>query len=216
MWLWKDCAYEPKTQETTALYYEEDLDLVTSGLFVKLRKVVRMKGNAVIIAMLKLIWERWHSSHDCFLEDLIPTRLPNPELRLPMKADYFFLPNLCRDGKGYKEQAALGISNSSSKALKKSGKLQLTQKSWGESPKPGLSAALPSCEIEERVKQGHSTGAGDSFSTTSLLGRLLRPWNWKSQDRNHIGHGSESMSTIQPCIFYLPLIWRFWCLTSCR
>lgn len=78
MWLWKDCAYEPKTQETTALYYEEDLDLVTSGLFVELKKVVRMKGNAVIIAMLKLIWGRWHSSHDYFLKILSPLGLPIP------------------------------------------------------------------------------------------------------------------------------------------
>lgn len=147
MWLWKDCAYEPKTQETTALYCEEDLDLVTSGLFVKLKKVVWTKENAVIITMLKLIWGRWHSSHDCFLEDLIPTRLPNPELRLPMKADYFFLPDLGRDRKEYKEQASLAISSSFSKALKKNGKLWLTQKTWGESPKPEPSAVLPSCEI---------------------------------------------------------------------
>lgn len=84
-----------------------------------------------------------------------------------MKADYFFLPDLCKDGKGYKEQAALGIS-SSSKALRKNGKLQLTQNL--QNP-----AALPSCEIEERVKQGDPTGTGNSLSTTFPPGRLLRP-----------------------------------------
>jgi hypothetical protein len=37
---------------------KDDHNLVTSGLFVKPKRVVKMKRNVIILAMLKLIGER--------------------------------------------------------------------------------------------------------------------------------------------------------------
>lgn len=75
-----DCGettYEPKAQETTALYYKEDHNLVTSGLSVKLKKWVKMKENAIVSVMLKLTSERWHSSCDYPLEEFCLDKASN-------------------------------------------------------------------------------------------------------------------------------------------
>ena len=74
------------------------------------------------------------------------------------------------------------------------------------------SASPPSYEIEERMKQGDPTGAGESFSTSSSVGKLLSLCNWKIQDRNHRIMAqsqwplSHPLSSVSVFLFIPPLI----------